>query len=86
MNFHVAINIMPKKALLDPQGKAVKNALSSLNLKVEDVRVGKNISIKIEAEKKELAISKIEEVCKKLLVNQITEEYTYFIKEEKIKD
>ena len=85
MIFHINISIMPKKALLDPQGKAVKNALSSLNLKVEDVRVGKNISIKIEAEKKELAISKIEEICKKLLVNQITEEYTYSIKEEKIK-
>ena len=41
MNFNVNINIMPKKALLDPQGKAVKNALSSLNLKVEDVRIGK---------------------------------------------
>ena len=85
MIFNVHISIMPKKALLDPQGKAVKNALSSLELKVEDVRVGKNISIKIESEKKELAISKIEDACKKLLVNQITEEYTYNIKEESIK-
>jgi phosphoribosylformylglycinamidine synthase len=75
---------MPKKALLDPQGKAVKNALSTLDLKVEDVRIGKSINIKIEAEKKELAVSKIEDACKKLLVNQITEEYTYSIKEEKI--
>ena len=74
MIFNVHISIMPKKALLDPQGKAVKNALSSLNLKVDDVRIGKNISIKIAAEKKELVISKIEEACKKLLVNQITEE------------
>ena len=83
MIFNVNISIMPKKALLDPQGKAVKNALSSLNLKLEDVRIGKNINIKIAAEKKELAISKIEEACKKLLVNQITEEYTYIVKEEK---
>ena len=83
MTFHVNINIMPKKALLDPQGKAVKSALSSLDLKVEDVRIGKSINIKIEAEKKELAVSKIEDACKKLLVNQITEEYTYSIKEEK---
>ena len=82
MIFYVNISIMPKKALLDPQGKAVKNALSSLNLKVEDVRVGKNISVKIEAEKEELAISKIEEICKKLLVNQITEEYTYIIRKD----
>ena len=85
MTFHVNINIMPKKALLDPQGKAVKNALSTLDLKVEDVRIGKSIDIKIEAEKKELAVSKIEEACKKLLVNQITEEYTYSIKEKKFK-
>ena len=83
MNFNVVINIMPKKALLDPQGKAVKNALSSLNLKVEDVRIGKNIDVIVEAETKELAISKIEEACKKLLVNQITEEYKYKISEKK---
>ena len=83
MNFHVDINIMPKKALLDPQGKAVKNALSSLELKVEDVRIGKNINIIVEGETKELAISKIEEACKKLLVNQITEEYNYKISEKK---
>ena len=83
MNFHVDINIMPKKALLDPQGKAVKNALSSLELKVEDVRIGKNINIIVEAKTKELAISKKEEACKKLLVNQITEEYNYKISEKK---
>ena len=81
MNFNVNINIMPKKALLDPQGKAVKNALSSLNLKVEDVRIGKSINIIIKAETKELAISKIESACEKLLVNQITEEYSYKIQE-----
>tara|TARA_B100001142_G_C13952280_1_gene507606 strand:- start:136 stop:390 length:255 start_codon:yes stop_codon:yes gene_type:complete len=83
MNFRVEISIMPKKALLDPQGKAVKNALSSLELKVEDVRIGKNINIIVEGETKELAISKIEEACKKLLVNQITEEYNYKISEKK---
>ena len=81
MIFYVNINIMPKKALLDPQGKAVKNALGSLDLKIEDVRIGKSIIIKIEAEEKKSAILKIEEACKKLLVNQITEEYTYIIKE-----
>ena len=67
MNFNVNINIMPKKALLDPQGKAVKNALSSLNLKVEDVRIGKSINIVIKAETKELAISKIEKLAKNYL-------------------
>ena len=81
MNFNVNINIMPKKALLDPQGKAVKNALSSLNLKVEDVRIGKSINIVIKAAAKELAISKIESACEKLLINQITEEYSYKIQE-----
>ncbi len=81
MNFNVNINIMPKKALLDPQGKAVKNALSSLNLKVEDVRIGKSINIVIKAETKEQAISKIESACEKLLINQITEEYSYKIQE-----
>ena len=57
MTFNVNINIMPKKALLDPQGKAVKNALSTLDLKVEDVRIGKSINITIKAETKKIALS-----------------------------
>ncbi|OUV53529.1 MAG: phosphoribosylformylglycinamidine synthase [Flavobacteriales bacterium TMED113] len=82
MTFNVNINIMPKKALLDPQGKAVKNALSTLDLKVEDVRIGKSINITIKAETKKIALSKIENACKKLLINQITEEYSYQITEQ----
>ena len=82
MTFNVNINIMPKKALLDPQGKAVKNTLSTLDLKVEDVRIGKSINIIIKAETKKIALSKIENACKKLLINQITEEYSYQITEQ----
>lgn len=82
MTFNVNINIMPKKALLDPQGKAVKNALSTLDLKVEDVRIGKSINITIKAETKKIALSKIENACRKLLINQITEEYSYQITEQ----
>ena len=82
MTFNVNINIMPKKALLDPQGKAVKNTLSTLDLKVEDVRIGKSINIIIKAETKKIALSKIEDACKRLLINQITEEYSYQITEQ----
>jgi len=50
MNFTVAINVMPLKDLLDPQGKAVLGGLQNLGLKsVQDVRIGKRITLQVEA-------------------------------------
>jgi phosphoribosylformylglycinamidine synthase len=57
MIFNVQIKVMPLKDLLDPQGKAVLSGLHNLELTgVQDVRVGKNISLQIEADSKEAAI------------------------------
>ena len=50
MKFEVAINVMPLKDLLDPQGKAVLGGLANLGIhQVEDVRVGKRITLSVEA-------------------------------------
>ncbi len=78
MKFRAEIDVMPHKALLDPQGKAVTQSMSNLGLsEIKDVRIGKHISIEIEAASKEMASEKVEMACKKLLVNQITESYIF---------
>ena len=74
MNYTVQIKVMPLKELLDPQGKAVLGGLQNLGMKgVEDVRVGKNITLNIEAESPELAKNIAEEASKKLLANPVME-------------
>ena len=81
MNFIAKINIMPKEALLDPQGNAVKKAMNNLNLSSQKVRIGKHIIIEISCNDKQEASNIAEESCKKLLANQITEEYSFIIEE-----
>ena len=76
MNFQAEVKIMPLKELLDPQGKAVLSGLGNLGLKgIEDVRIGKNILLNIEAIDAEEAKSMAEEAAAKLLANQVMEEY-----------
>ncbi len=74
-----------KNGILDPQGKAVNNALHHLGFTgVDDVRIGKHIEMKLEAADKDEAGKLVEEACKKLLANPVIEEYTYeLIEEEK---
>jgi phosphoribosylformylglycinamidine synthase PurS subunit len=77
MKYRAEIDVMPLKALLDPQGKAVTGSMKNLGLaEIENVRIGKHITLEIEAASKEVAKSKVEEACKKLLANLIMESYT----------
>jgi phosphoribosylformylglycinamidine synthase PurS subunit len=70
------IVIMPKKSVLDPQGEAVKHALESLNFSgIRDVRVGKFMEIELEGDDKAELDRKIDEACRKLLSNPVTEDY-----------
>ena len=74
MNFTVQIKVMPLKDLLDPQGKAVMGGLKNLGLNgVEDVRIGKNIDLQINASSAEEAKQIGEEAAKKLLANPVME-------------
>lgn len=80
MKFKAEIDIMPLSEILDPQGKAVKLALSNLEINnIENVRIGKHISIELFAENEEQAKLDIEKACKKLLANLLIEAYTYNI-------
>ena len=74
MTFTVQIKVMPLKELLDPQGKAVLGGLENLGLSgVEDVRIGKNITLRINADSVEKAKQIAEEASKKLLSNPVME-------------
>ena len=82
MKFKAEINIMPHKALLDPQGKAVTGSMKNVGLpEIENVRIGKHISLEIEATSKDAANAKVDEACKKLLANQIMESYEFTLSE-----
>ena len=74
MIYTAQIKVMPLKELLDPQGKAVLGGLKNLGLKaIQDVRIGKNITLQIEADSTEAAHQIAEEATKKLLANQVME-------------
>ncbi|MBX9851783.1 MAG: phosphoribosylformylglycinamidine synthase subunit PurS [Cytophagaceae bacterium] len=78
MKFIAEIDVMPLKEILDPQGKAVKLGLGNLGLsKIADVRIGKHVSIELEAQSKEEAEKNVDLACKKLLANLIMEGYTF---------
>ena len=74
MIYTVQIKVMPLKDLLDPQGKAVMGGLQNLGLSdVEDVRIGKNITLQLSAASPEQAKQLAEEASKKLLANPVME-------------
>lgn len=78
MNFIARINVMPKKEILDPQGKAVRLGLENLGLAgIDEVRVGRHITMQLEAGSEEEAKTKVEKACTKLLANLIMEGYEY---------
>jgi phosphoribosylformylglycinamidine synthase PurS subunit len=84
MKFIAEIDVMPLKALLDPQGKAVSSSMKNLSLpEIANVRIGKHISLEIEAATKDAAKIKVDEACKKLLCNQIMEFYEFELHESK---
>jgi phosphoribosylformylglycinamidine synthase PurS subunit len=82
MKYIAEINVMTMKALLDPQGKAVTGSMKNLGLsEIENIRIGKHITLEIEASNKDIASAKIDEACKKLLCNQIMEFYEFTLRE-----
>jgi phosphoribosylformylglycinamidine synthase subunit PurS len=82
MNFSIEVKVMPLKELLDPQGKAVMNGLGNLGLSsIDDVRIGKNITMQVNATSAEEARNIAEEAAKKLLANPVMEYYEVTMKE-----
>ncbi|MBK8191850.1 MAG: phosphoribosylformylglycinamidine synthase subunit PurS [Lewinellaceae bacterium] len=78
MKFVAEIDIMPHKELLDPQGKAVVNNLSHLDLSgVTDVRIGRHVTMSLDAASEEEARQTVDTACRKLLANVIVETFTF---------
>ena len=72
------IRITLKNGVLDPQGKAIQNALSALGISgVEDVRQGKYIEVVLSETSEDRAKATIERMCKDLLANSVIENYAY---------
>jgi phosphoribosylformylglycinamidine synthase subunit PurS len=77
MTYTAHIKVMPLKDLLDPQGKAVLGGLANLQISnVGDVRIGKHITLQIDAANPEEAIATADTAAKKLLANPVMEEYS----------
>lgn len=82
MKYIAHINVMPLKELLDPQGKAVNSSLHNLGIEqVQDVRIGKHITLSIEATDKAEAENLAREACKKLLANPVMETFDFELAE-----
>jgi phosphoribosylformylglycinamidine synthase PurS subunit len=80
--FQAEIDVMPKKEILDPQGKAVTGSMKNLGLaEIQNVRIGKHISLEIEAPDAEAAHAKVDQACKSLLANLIMESYAFRVEE-----
>lgn len=78
MKYTAEINVMPLKALLDPQGKAVQARLHNMGLKeVSQVRIGKRITLEVEAPDEKKASELVDKACKDLLHNPIMESYEF---------
>jgi phosphoribosylformylglycinamidine synthase len=74
------INVMPLAELLDPQGKAVNDSLHKLGFQaIQGIRIGKHITLQIEAANAEEAKQVAEDACKKLLYNAVMEQYEIVI-------
>lgn len=70
------VTIMLKDGVLDPQGEAIKQALTSLEYNnVNSVRQGKVIDLELNEISEEAAIDSIQEMCEKLLANTVIENY-----------
>ena len=72
----VKIHITLKKGVLDPQGKAIENALKTLGFDyIENVRQGKLIEIEVAQKEPNEAKKQVKEMCEKLLANTVIEDY-----------
>lgn len=74
--FRVEVRVMPRAALLDPQGQAVEHSLHALGFgEVARVRVGKHLVLEVSAATREEAAARARAMCDRLLANPVTEDY-----------
>jgi phosphoribosylformylglycinamidine synthase len=75
-DYRVEIRVVPRRGLLDPQGKAVADALHALGFaEVADARVGRHVVLELRAADADAARRRAAEMCDRLLANPVTEDY-----------
>lgn len=80
--FQAEIAVMPHNEILDPQGKAVQLGLHNMGLdSLSQVRIGKSISLKVQAQDAAAAEVMVQEACQKLLANPIMEQFRFQLTE-----
>jgi phosphoribosylformylglycinamidine synthase len=71
------VNIFLKDGVLDPQGKAIHHALDAMDFQgVEDVRMGKQIILKLTSNNQEEAEKEVEKMAQEILANTVIEDYS----------
>jgi phosphoribosylformylglycinamidine synthase len=71
------VNIFLKEGVLDPQGKAIHHALDAMNFEgVEDVRMGKQIVLKLTSTNRDDAMKEVKQMAEDILANTVIEDYT----------
>jgi phosphoribosylformylglycinamidine synthase len=74
--FRVSVHVIPRRGLLDPQGKAVCDALHTLGFSaVSDVHVGRHLVIETDAIDAAAAETSVRKMCQRLLANPVTEDF-----------
>ncbi len=74
--FRVVVQVVPRRGLLDPQGKAVADALHTLGFgAVVSVHVGRHLVLEIDAPDADSARATTREMCERLLANPVTEDF-----------
>jgi phosphoribosylformylglycinamidine synthase subunit PurS len=74
--FRVAVHIVPRRGILDPQGKAIADALHALGFAgVGDVHAGRHLVLDVAAAGADAAREQVSAMCAKLLANPVTEDF-----------
>jgi len=74
--YRIAVHIVPRRGILDPQGKTVADALHTLGFgDVRDVHVGRHIVVELEARDQAAAEQSTRDMCERLLANPVTEDF-----------
>ncbi len=83
MRYVADVVVKLKKSILDPQGEAVRSALGSMGYAgVHDVRIGKRIELRLEADSEAECRRVVDEMCSRLLANTVMETYEFSIGKE----
>jgi phosphoribosylformylglycinamidine synthase subunit PurS len=74
--YRIAVHIVPRRGILDPQGKTVADALHTLGFgSVRDVHIGRHIVVDLEARDQKAAEQSTRAMCERLLANPVTEDF-----------